>query len=184
LTLLQYGYNDCNCHQEEKPFKTSRFLLLVSAFWGNVIFAVYTGDLTARMSTPPSSAAPKTFQGLLANEYIILASAFTSGHSFLSSAPKGSDTALAYKVIETNGWLLPEQGTVPIKTLMTQPKTVYFGSVDHRADSPVKEVRGFQSASPVTSAFALQQNSELTPAIDYGIRKMKESGIMAKILNT
>ena len=69
---------------------SARGVFFVASLGLHIMFAYYTSDLTARMTSGPSPVPIESFQDVIDGDYKVITRPGTSNHEFLKTAAKGS----------------------------------------------------------------------------------------------
>jgi len=166
LTILQLNY-EVQARDQHTP---ERLVMLTTASLGCILFATWCADFTAVMSSANHKSISDSLFGLMEENNVILIGSAVAAETYLAASPPGSHAARAYALIRSNQ---ADEPDVPITRLTLEPMTVYFGSKDHDPES---------LAAEVSSAFALAKDSEFLPAFNHFLLKLKQSGLLKRIL--
>lgn len=148
-------------------------------------FANYSHFLEAFTVLRPKSVEIKSFDDVVKQSYSVVAVKSTGSHGLLvSSEPGSSMQKLFHETMENN----PDATVENIvdarqKLLESGDKMLLFGS-SHMMEDALENFQQLNITDGVDSpvGWALQKNSELTQLFNHHILKMRESGLLSKIM--
>ncbi len=164
------------------------FLVSVSAM-SVVLFAFYTGDITAQMAVRDRPPTLRNFQDVLDAGVGVAVQPNSFDETYLKSAAEGSATARVYEMIMKNdnfGYTNDDFfAAIPvIDAILNDPGgfaifSSYFASVPWFPE--VLPLAHFEDTFASHLSFALQRDSEFSPLFRYHMTAMRQGGIMKKI---
>ena len=121
LFLMQLSY-DMN-----RSTISSRILLLMCGISFYLIFAYYTSDLTAQMTSKPQGSPVKSFEDVIKGDYKIIVTPGTAQFAQLKNSVPGSAKYQVYQdQIKANPTSLVKNQAEAIQVMKEQEKTLYF----------------------------------------------------------
>ena len=163
----------------------SRVFFFVFGVAGYLTFANYSQSLEDFTVFRPTPAEIKSFDDVVRHNYSVITVKSTGSHGLLASAEPGSPMQRAYReIMEEN----PEAKVDNIvdarrRLLESDDMTLLFGSSEmmHEGVDDFRQLN-ITDAIDIQVGWALRKNSELTPLFDHHILKMRQSGLLPKIM--
>ncbi len=175
LQVLQIGYNLCLESQSAK------ILFLALSFMSYLIFAYYTCDLTARMTSRPPSVAIRSFHDVIAGEYMVYYQPATANHDELKTSLEGTAmNAYYHSVMDNNDDLTVDSVEEGLEKILLADNRLFFSS-----ESIIRGL-GEYTALDIMDAisghigFVLAKGSEFTEAFNYHLHKIEKNGLLSK----
>ena len=119
-------------HTNSKQLAT-RLLTLTASYMTFMLFAYYTTDITADMTSGPPGIPIRTFEDVIQHEYKVITTDFGYYRDLLASAKTGTAKQEVYKHhFATRRTLtgVEAQWTESMKEVIGDPKTLYYGSTE------------------------------------------------------
>ncbi len=153
-----------------------------------VLYAYYTGDITAQMTVRKPIVFFRNFHDVLNAGYRVMAQPGTSEEYYLKTARSGSAAAELYQhYIDNNlyGMTTEEFHADDAKLLkfhlLETPKVLFASVFALITDPYVIPLRHFEDAVPSHLAFGLQLDSEFGSMFNHYLSVLSQSGLLAKI---
>ena len=175
--LMQLGY--------ETPLKrkASKIVLMTSAVAYYVVFAYFTCDLTAKMTSKPAPLNINSFQDVIDQGYNVAVYEKAFYLPYFKRAPEDSAMRMIYKNMVKDGKSITKKFLTPLVMAKEDPKTLAY-----RGCSPLDNLLwrnlvclDIAEYTNLYKTIALQKNSEFLELIDHHIIKMQECGWIARL---
>ena len=154
--------------------------LYLSSF---LLFAFYTADLTAMMTTSSPPNEVNTFETIIGDGYKIVTWDKGLLHDLFVTSKSQPYHGIYTKHMESDPESMIQFGQDIGQVLAEHENYAFFGSALYfynRTDIDKLDVIG---SYDTFLALGLQKDSELLPLFDYYLIKMKQSGLLAKLLS-
>ena len=179
LFTIQMGSHTSTNHT------STRMLTLTLSMLTLLIFAYYTTDITAEMTSAPPKIPVRNFEDIIHHGYrVILSSSYLE--SILAGAKPGSAMHIVYKTyIEPKETLMTMSEA--FEEVINHPKTLYYNCKCAMANMKAKPYQGklvalhVDDVGDAMSSFVLPSDSEFLPLFNYYLLKAHEHGIEKRI---
>jgi ABC-type amino acid transport substrate-binding protein len=177
LLLLQLSYNVVI----EKM--SAKVLYFITSIMMYLIFAYYTSDLTARMTSGPPSTPIRSFQDVLEKKYKVIVMDSTSNHDLLrTSDPNSAMYEVYWSQMDGNQNSFVNSDKEAFDKVLTEENTLYFTSLFNDAFDDTRFVRlNMIDSISESVAWGFQNNSELLGFFNHHLFKIQQSGIMNRM---
>ena len=161
-----------------------RFLYLTASTLTFLLFAYYTTEVTAQMtSTRPLANSIHTFEDVLKSEDVrVIVVKGTSWASHIGSSIPGTAKHEVYQTrIENDDDVWYSTHEVAKKAVISEPNTYLYGHDSAAKTNPSLIALRMYDSTPVTGGLGFQKNSELREIMMYQLLKLTENGIGKRI---
>jgi ABC-type amino acid transport substrate-binding protein len=147
-----------------------------------ILFAYYTSDLTARMTSGPPSTAIRSFQDVLEKKYKVIVLHSSSNHELLkTSNPNSAMYKVYWTKITGNSDSIVNSDDEALGKVLTEAKTLLFsdgvlvfGDTRYVALNMIDSIK-------ISMSWGLQNNSELADFFNHYLINMQQNGVMNRI---
>ena len=178
--LMQLGYETPMRH------KASKIVLMTSAVTYYLVFAYFTCDLTAKMTSKPAPLNINSFQDVIDQGYKVSVYEKAFYLPYFKRAPEDSAMKKIYNNMVKDGKSITKDFLTPLVMAKEDPKTLAY-----RGCSPLDNLLwrnlvclDIAEYTNLYKTIALQKNSEFLELVDHHIIKMQECGWIARLKHT
>jgi hypothetical protein len=161
---------------------SAKVLFFIAGMTTHVVYAYYTSDLTARMTSGPPSNSIRSFNDVIEKDYKVIVHESTSNHVFLKSAnPNSAMFKFYWSQMDGNSDSFVNSAEEAVGRVLTEEKTLFFTSMFSAfGDERIVTLKMIDSISS-NNGWAFQKDSELVDFFNHHLFKMQQSGVQYRV---
>jgi ABC-type amino acid transport substrate-binding protein len=161
---------------------SARVLFFVASIMTYFIFAYYTSDLTARMTSGPPSTPIRSFQDVLERKYKVIVHEFTSNHELLKTAtPNSAMYELYWSQMNGNPDSFVRSSREGLDKVLTEEKTLLYSPAFAAFGDPRYVTLNLNEKIFTNIGWGFSNNSEFVEYFNHHMHKMQQSGSMNRL---